>query len=117
MENYKPTNTSAGETTTDFNAPQKFRSTKPETEGGTSDSTPLPKEFSKFGRTWPDLIHPFINNFINKLKGNVFIIIPTIIYIVAITSGHLKEFKEFLYVTLAIMVLMTIIFLNNKSKI
>jgi hypothetical protein len=112
MTSYEPTKSEAPDVTVESKTNNDFNAMEPKTAEGTQDLTPSSSEYKKIGKTWPDLVYPFTD----KIRGNIYIVVATLIFIFAIVSGNLKNKNDFFWVFLSVIILCLIIFLYNRFK-
>ena len=104
MSNYKIANYKDTESATDeTKIPEIYETTEAKKDGETLAGTPPNKDYEKItGRTPTDLAFLFIK----KIDGNIYAIITSffaiLLYGIAISTGHLRNIEDFLWVTLAI---------------
>jgi hypothetical protein len=123
MSNYKRINYKDDESATDETKipAEKYEITEAEKESATKAGTPASKDYEKItGRTPTDLAFLLIN----KIDGNIYTLIAAffavLLYGIAISTGHLGNKEDFLWVTLAIVATSSIVplcaFLRNLPK-
>ncbi|MBA3063012.1 MAG: hypothetical protein FP833_08720 [Atribacteria sp.] len=104
MSNYKIVNYKDTESATDETIiPEIYEPTEAEKKGETLAGTPPSEDYERItGRTPTDLAFFLIN----KINGSIYTLFAgffaVLLYGIAISTGHLKNKEDFLWVTLAI---------------
>lgn len=61
-------------------------------------------------KTWADVVYPFTKQL------NLYVVIPIIIYITSLVTGHLSTWKEFGFASLSILICALVLFISKKLK-